>query len=240
MLETLRRTAAPARLLVAGVNEQATSAAIEAACQAADAGADAILAVTPYFYKSAMTQDVLRGFFEAVADASPLPVLVYNIPQNTGVVIAPGTLAGLARHPNLIGVKDSSGNFAALGDTLRLAPADFTVLVGSAGILYPALAMGAAGAILAVACIAPGPCVELHRAALSGDHDRARDLQQRLAPLAHLVTAGLGVAGLKAAADLAGFAGGPPRAPLKPVEGAERERVRTVMVESGFFDRLVA
>ncbi len=237
VLETLRRSAAPGRAVVAGVNEQSTAAAIEATRQAAGAGADAVLVITPYFYKSAMTQDVLRHFFEAVADASPLPVLAYNIPQNTGVTIAPSTLGELAAHPNLVGVKDSSGNQGALSDTLRRAPADFIVLVGNAGILYPALAMGAAGGILAVACIAPDACVELYRAVAGGDHNRARELQHRLSPLASLVTAGLGVPGLKAAADLAGLAGGPPRAPLSPIGSEQRRRLESVMRDSGFFDQ---
>ena len=240
VLEALRRAAAPDRLVVAGVNEQSTAAAIEATRRAAGAGAGAALVITPYFYKSAMNQEVLRGFFEDVADASPVPVLVYNIPQNTGVTIAPATLAELAAHPNLIGVKDSSGNLAALSETVRLAPEGFNVLVGSAGILYPALSMGASGAVLAVACIAPEACVEIYRAVSAGDHDRARELQQRLSPLASLVTAGLGVAGLKAAADLAGLAGGPPRPPLRPVVAGEREHLAAVMRASGFFDQLAA
>ncbi len=238
VLETLRRTAAPGRLVVAGVNELSTAAAIEATYQAAGAGADAALVVTPYFYRSAMTQDVLRRFFSAVADASPLPVLAYNIPQNTGVTLAPATLAELAGHANMAGVKDSSGNMGALSDTLRLAPDDFTVLVGNAGILYPALTMGASGAILAVACVAPEACVELYRAVIGGDHQRARELQQRLAPLATLVTTELGVPGLKAAAGLVGLAGGVPRAPLRPVDGAGRRRIAEVMHQSGLFEKL--
>ncbi len=240
VLETLRRTAATGRVVIAGVNEQSTAAAIEATHQAAGAGADAVLVITPYFYKSAMTGGVLRGFFEDVADASTLPVLAYNIPQNTGVTIAPRTLAELSRHSNLVGVKDSSGNQGALSDTLRRVPADFTVLVGNAGILYPALAMGAAGGILAVACIAPEACVDLYRAVVAGDHQVARELQNRLAPLAGMVTAELGIPGLKAAADLAGFAGGPPRAPLRSIGVEQRDRLVAAMRASGFFDRLVA
>ncbi len=238
VLEVLARTGAPGRLVVAGVNELSTAAAIEATRRAADAGADAALVITPYFYRSAMTQEVLRAFFSEVADASPLPILAYNIPQNTGVTVAPGTLAELAAHGNMTGVKDSSGNMAALSDTLRLAPHDFTVLVGNAGILYPALAMGAAGAILAVACVAPEACSGLYQAVLAGDNRRARELQQRLAPLATLVTADLGVAGLKAAADLAGLAGGPPRAPLRSGDDAGRERLAEVMRQSRFFAHL--
>ncbi len=238
LLEALRRAAAPGRVVVAGVNEQSTAAAVEATRQAADCGADAVLVITPYFYKSAMTQGVLRRFFTDVAEASPLPVLAYNIPQNTGVTVAPATLAGLAAHPNLIGVKDSSGNLGALTDTLRQAPGDFNVLVGNAGIFYPALAMGATGGILAVACVAPGACARLYQAVAAGQHDKARELQNRLAPLATLVTADLGIPGLKAAAELAGYAGGRPRAPLQPVGDAERERIARVMRETGFFDRL--
>ncbi len=240
VLETLRRTAAPGRVVVAGINEQSTRAAIEATRQAAGAGADAVLVITPYFYKSAMKQDVLRRFFEDVAEASPLPVLAYNIPQNTGVTVQPATLGRLAAHPNLIGVKDSSGNQGALAETVRLTPDDFTVLVGNAGILYPSLAMGASGGILAVACIAPEACAELYRAATGGDHERARELQHRLSPLASLVTAGLGIPGLKAAADLAGLAGGPPRAPLSPAGAVERERLAAAMRESGFFESLAS
>ncbi len=235
VLETLRRRAAPGMTIVAGVNELATRGAIVAARRAADAGADAVLVITPYFYKGAMTQDLLRRFFLEVAESSPLPVLLYNVPQNTGVVIEPQTVAAVAEHSGIAGVKDSSGNLAALADTVRRVPPSFQVLVGNAGILYPALAMGAGGAVLAVACLAPGPCVELYRAASAGDHDRARDLQQRLAPIARMVTVELGVAGLKAALDLAGFAGGAPRGPLRPVGKAGRRRLAAEMEKSGLF-----
>lgn len=234
------RAASAGRIVVAGVNELSTRAAVRAAHEAADAGADAVLVITPYFYKGAMTGDALRAFFLAVADASPLPVLAYNVPQATGVVIAPATLGEIAVHERIAGVKDSSGDLGALVETIRRTPSDFRVLAGNAGILYPALLMGAAGAILAVACVAPEATVELYEAARAGDHDRARDLQNRLAPLAHLVTAGYGVAGLKAALDLAGLAGGPLRGPLQPLRAAERQRLAAVMRESGLFARVPA
>ncbi|MCP3957696.1 MAG: dihydrodipicolinate synthase family protein [bacterium] len=237
VLETLRRSAAPGRALIAGVNEQSTVAAIRATRQAADAGADMALVITPYFYKAAMTQGTLRRFFLEVADASPLPILIYNIPQNTGVMVAAMTFAELAKHHNVAGLKDSSGNMAALSDTLAMVPGDFDVLVGSAAILYPALAAGAAGAILAVACVAPAACIELFEMVGAGDHARALDLQRRLAPLASLVTTELGIAGLKAVADLAGFVGGAPRGPLTRVNETHRPRIEAVMRDSGFFDR---
>lgn len=238
VLDTLRRTAAPDHKVIAGVNELSTRAAITATRVAADAGADAALVITPYFYKSAMSQDLLRGFFLEVAAAAPLPLLIYNVPQNTGVVIEPRTVAALATHANVAGVKDSAGNLAGLAETVRLAPDGFIVLVGNAGIFYPALMMGAAGAILAAACVAPEACVEIHRAVVAEDPSRARDLQQRLAPLARMVTAELGVAGLKAALDLAGFYGGPPRSPLLTLGGADRRRLAAEMKKTGFFTDL--
>ena len=235
VIATIKQAATPSHTVLAGVNEFATGAAIEAARAAADAGADAALVVTPYFYKGAMTGEVLFRFFTAVAEASPIPVLIYNVPQNTGVVIDPAVIARLAEHEKVIGLKDSSGNMAAMGDTLRLAPGDFQVLVGNGGILYPALAMGAAGAVLAVACAAPRACVELYEAVKAGRHEKARDLQTRLAPVSHLVTAGLGVKALKAVLDRAGFFGGLPRPPLMTANDAETELIKAVLRESGLF-----
>ncbi len=238
LLTTLRKAAAPGHTVVAGVNELSTRAAIDATREAADTGADLALAITPYFYKAAMRQATLAAFFRQVADASPLPVLLYNVPQNTGVSLAPETIAELAGHGNIVGVKDSAGNLGALAETLRLVPEGFAVLVGNAGILYPALAMGATGAILAVACAAPAACVELFAAVRDGGHDRARELQERLAPVGKMVTATLGVAGLKAALDLAGYAGGTPRGPLVAVGEAQRQHLAAAMRDSGLFAEL--
>ncbi len=238
VLATLRGKAAPGKTVVAGVNELSTRAAVAASREAADAGADAVLLITPYFYKGAMKQDVLRAFFAEVASSSPLPVLLYNVPQNTGVVLEPATISALAGEENVVGVKDSSGNLSALSDAIRLAPPGFDVVVGNAGILYPALAMGAAGAILAVACVAPEASVELYEAVRAGEHERARTLQQNLAPVAAMVTTGLGIAGLKASLDYAGYVGGAPRRPLRPLETEERERLVALMGASGLFPSL--
>ncbi|HJQ27299.1 MAG TPA: 4-hydroxy-tetrahydrodipicolinate synthase [Blastocatellia bacterium] len=238
VIETIKQAARPDHTVIAGVNEFSTHAAIAATQRAADVGADAALVITPYFYKSRMTQAALSEHFIAVAEASPLPVFIYNVPQNTGVTIEPATIARLAEHANIAGVKDSAGNFAALAETIRLAPADLQVMIGNGGILYPSLLMGASGAILAVACAAPRACVELYEALRAGDGARARDLQNRLAPLSHIVTAGLGVAALKAAMALNGFVGGQPRAPLAPLSEPERERVRAVMRDTGLFPEM--
>jgi 4-hydroxy-2-oxoglutarate aldolase len=225
-------------IVVAGVNELSTWAAIDATKKAAARGADAALVVTPYFYKNAMSQSVLANHFLAVADASPIPVLIYNVPANTGVTIDPDTIASLSRHENIAGVKDSAGNMAAISATAAATPDGFSVLCGNAGIFYPALVMGVSGAVLAVACIAPAACVEIFESATSGNHERARELQRRIAPVSQIITAGLGVPGLKAALSLAGYRGGYPRAPLMPVAEAETLKIRRVMAESGLFPSL--
>lgn len=235
VVETVKRAAKPDHTIIAGVNELSTRAAVDAARAAFDVGAQAALVVTPYYYKSSMTQDALARHFTEVADHSPIPVLIYNFPQSTGIVIESATVASLAEHGNIIGIKDSSGNMAAISETIRLAPSSFSVMVGNGGILYPALSMGATGAILALACAAPRPCVALFDAMKAGDHVRARELQNRLSPLSHIVTAGLGVPGLKAAMEFLGLAGGTPRPPLRSVSDSDRDRIKAVIRKTGLF-----
>jgi 4-hydroxy-2-oxoglutarate aldolase len=238
VVETVKLAAAKDKTVVAGVNELSTQAAIDSARRAHSAGADCALVITPYFYKNAMTGDALARHFTSVADASPIPILLYNVPQNTGVVIDSAVIARLASHANIIGVKDSAGNMGAISDTIRLSPADFAVMCGNGGILYPALMMGARGAILGVSCAAPRAAVELHAAVRAGDALRARDLQNRIAPVSHIVTAGLGVAGLKAAMTMAGLRGGSPRGPLAELTDSDKEKIKAVMLRSGLFPEM--
>jgi len=216
---------------VVGVGEQSTRGSIIEAQRAASAGADALLVLTPHFYRAAMSQEALAEHFAAVADSSRVPVILYNIPQNTGVAIAPETVARLSRHTNIAGIKDSSGDLANFAEMLRLAGGcreDFALLVGHAGVFYASLCAGACGGILAVGCCAPRLCVRILEAFRAGRHALALDLQWRLAPLARAVTTRHGIGGLKAALDLrAGLKGGTPRAPLQaPDEDARREIAR--------------
>jgi 4-hydroxy-2-oxoglutarate aldolase len=221
LIEATRRRSA-GRTVLAGTGLESTRATLELTRKAADAGADAALVLTPHYYRAQMTLDVLRRHFEAVAEASPIPVLLYTVPQFTGLICPPELPAALAGHPRIAGMKDSGGDVALLGRILGAVPASFAVLCGSAPILYPALALGAAGGVLAVACCAPRPAAALFRAVERGDHRAARRIQLSLTPLAAAVTSSLGVAGLKAAMDVAGFRGGMPRAPLQPVHPAAR------------------
>lgn len=238
VLQVVKRSAAPSMGIVAGVNEQSTRATRLALEEVARGGADVALVITPYFYKGCMDQRLLRTFFLDVAEAAPLPIVLYNVPKNTGVNLAPETVAELSQHPRIVGCKDSSGNVGALASAVRQCAAEFRLLVGNAAVFYPALCMGACGAILAVACAAPEAAVALYAAHRDGDHPAARAWQDRLAPLGTLVTATHGIAGLKACLDLAGLEGGAPRRPLLPLGPQERRQLRQAMVVSGLYTHL--
>jgi 4-hydroxy-2-oxoglutarate aldolase len=217
------------RLLLAGTGLETTRATIEFTRRAAEAGADAALVLTPHYYRAQMTFDVLRRHFEAVAQASPVPVLLYSVPQFTGLAFPPALASALAAHPNVAGMKESSGDLALLARIVADVPPTFAFACGSAPVIYPALCSGAVAGVLAVACCAPGPVVALHAAFARGDHARARALQRALTPLATAVGALHGVAGLKAAMDMAGFRGGDPRAPLLPAPPSAREELQRLL-----------
>jgi len=226
IVATVRADVPRDRVLLAGAGRQSTRATIAAVKRAAGAGADAVLVLTPFYFKARMTHEALVDHYRAVADASPVPVLLYNFTSVTGLNMSLETVAALSAHPNIIGMKDSNGDVAQVAGIVARVPADFTLLVGSAGTLYPSLLAGAAGAIVAVANVVPDVCVRLFELARAGRHDEARRLQERLTPLALAVTREFGVAGLKAAMEIAGYVGGPVRGPLRPVGSDEREELR--------------
>lgn len=202
------------KLFMAGTGCESTRETIRLTRRAAELGADCALVLTPAYYKGQMTNEALEAHYQKVAEASPMPILLYNVPQFTGINMAPALVARLAAHANIAGIKDSSGNIGQLTEIIRLCPPDFAVFVGSAPVFYVALCVGAVGGILAVANVAPEPCVEIQRLYDRGDHQGALAMQRAVNPLAALVTTGLGVGGLKLAMDLRGFQGGQVRSPL--------------------------
>jgi 4-hydroxy-2-oxoglutarate aldolase len=228
------RGAVPEQMsFIIGAGQQSTRATVNEVRRFAAAGADAVLLITPHFYRGAMTQAALVGHYIAVADASPVPVILYSVPDLTGVALAPETVARLSEHENIIGIKDSSADLINLAETLRLVPDDFAVLTGNGGLLYAALSAGARGAILAVGCVAPRLCVAIYRAVEEGDHQGAREMQERLTPVARAVTVRYGIGGLKAALDLLGYRGGAVRAPLQAADEEARREIARLLAEAG-------
>jgi dihydrodipicolinate synthase/N-acetylneuraminate lyase len=219
--------AATDSVLIAGAGQQSTVNTIKEIRNAARAGAEALLVITPYFYRPAITQETLVNYYTAVADASPVPVLLYSMPPLTGIKIEPETVARLSEHPNIIGVKDSSNDVAGFRRTVELCPKDFAVMTGNGTVLLDALRAGATGGILAVGCVVPEVCVEIFRSFAAGKD--AEKLQEELTPLASAVTTKYGIGGLKAALDFAGYRGGAVRAPLRPPDEAARAEIKSVL-----------
>src|SRR5215217_3314829 len=221
--------AASDSVLIAGAGQQSTVNTIKEINSAARAGAQAVLVITPYFYRPAITQETLVNYYTAVADAAPVPVLLYSMPPLTGIKIEPETVARLSEHPNIIGVKDSSNDVAGFRRTVELCPRDFAVMTGNGTILLDALRAGATGGILAVGCVVPEVCVEIFRLFGGGELEPAEALQEKLTPLASAVTTKYGIGGLKAALDLAGFRGGRVRAPLRSPDDGARAEIKAVL-----------
>lgn len=228
-IETARAAVPADRTFIAGAGQQSTLGTINEIKKAAGAGAQAVLVITPYFYRSAITQQTLVSYYTAVADASPVPVLLYSMPPLTGIKIEPETVARLSEHANIIGVKDSSNDVAGFSKTVNLCPRDFAVLTGNGTVLLDALRAGATGAILAVGCAAPELCVEIFRAFHSNEEEHAATLQAKLTPLATAVTTKFGIGGLKAALDLAGYQGGAVRAPLRAPDESARAEIAALL-----------
>jgi 4-hydroxy-2-oxoglutarate aldolase len=220
--------------LIVGVGAESTRQCIRRAREAAERGADAVLVVAPHYYgAAAMSSEALSAHYRRVADASPIPVLLYNIPKYMHFALEPGLVQELASHENIVGMKDSSGDLKLLGAYLAAQREGFTVLTGHGGSLYAALEMGARGGVLAVSLFAGALAVEVYAAFAAGDRSRSGRAQERLGPLSNEIVGKLGIAGVKAALDLVGLHGGPPRPPLLPLQPAVRQQVASLLERAG-------
>jgi len=226
VVEIVRASVPSSRPLIAGTGRESTRATIAATRRAAAAGADAALVRTPSFFKPQMTSDAFVRHYTEVADASPVPVLLYNVTLYTGVNLLPDAVERLAVHPNIVGIKESGSDIGQIAEYVARTPDDFTVLAGSATTLVHALCAGCDGAILALASLAPSECVSMATLVRERRLDEATALQRRLMPLARSVGTTYGVPGLKAALELKGYAGGPPRPPLRPVSSEVVDIIR--------------
>jgi len=228
-VKTVAEAALKEMTVIAGTGCESTGQTIELTRDCADAGAHGALVISPHYYHGKMKNEALCRYYTDVADDSPIPVLLYNVSKFTHINLAPALVAELSRHPNIAGIKDSSGNVAQLGEYLNLADPDFQVMVGTAGALFGALSLGCVGGVLACANVAPKECVQILEFLKTGEYRAARDLQLKLLPVNKAVTATYGVAGLKTALDLLGYFGGEPRRPLLPSTDNDRMEIRKIL-----------
>ena len=230
LIETARAAVPADRLLLMGTGAESTKQCVTRCRDAGARGANAVLVVAPHYYGPQMTAAALRTHYQRVADESPVPVVLYNIPKYMHFRLEPDLVAELSMHENIVGIKDSSGDMALLEGYLQAQGSKFTVLTGNGGQLLPGLQLGVRGGIVAVGLFAAGLCVDVYDGFRNGDLTRATIAQDRLKPMATQIVAGLGVPGVKAAMEAVGLVGGPVRLPLLPVNADQRKAVQDLMV----------
>jgi 4-hydroxy-2-oxoglutarate aldolase len=225
VLVAAKEAASPQKRLLAGTGVESTAETISRSKRAAELGYHAALVKTPYYYKPVYKPEVFIAHYRRVADASPIPVLLYSVPQFTGISLEAPEVAVLAEHPNIIGIKESSGHVQRVGEMVAATPASFQVLTGGAGVLLPSLTVGAKGAILALASALPEKCAELYEVTRRGQLEGARELQKNLLRASKLIVSELGIPGVKFVMDQRGYRGGVTRSPLLPLSDAAKVRV---------------
>ncbi|GMV06992.1 MAG: 4-hydroxy-tetrahydrodipicolinate synthase [Gemmatimonadota bacterium] len=237
LMEAARDVVPEDRLVIVGTGAESTRAAIKKAKKAAEAGADAVLVKPPAYFKAAMTPEALTRHYRAVADASPVPVIVYQVPLRLSTLEFPtGLVAELSKHPNIVGIKDSRGNLDLVGELVEQCADGFQVVVGAGSILYGGLEIGAVGGIVAVGLMAPAEAAEISVAFYEDRKADAGRLQERIGPVHTGIVGGMGVPGIKAALDMLGYHGGDPRPPLLPASDARRDEARAVLETAGLLE----
>jgi 4-hydroxy-2-oxoglutarate aldolase len=230
LFEAARKRVPSSMTLLAGTGVESTQATITLSKEAADRGADAVLVKNPFYFKAQMTFDAYVAHYTAVADACPVPVIIYNVPVFTGVPLESKLVIELSQHPNIRGMKDSSGDPKLISEVVwNTQPEKFQVIAGAAATLLPAMVAGANGGIIALACAAPKAALALYRSFAAGDYQKAGVLQRIIAPAAGAVTGKNGIPGLKSAMELEGFQPGLPRRPLLPLKPEQRNDLVQVL-----------
>ena len=222
LVDTAREMVPSDKRLLVGTGAESTRACIKLTRDAASRGADGVLVVAPHYYGAAMTEAALSDHYHAVADASPVPVMLYSIPKYMHFALSPALVSDLARHENVIGIKDSSGNRELFAEYMKAQSAKFSVLTGNAPMFHHALSIGSRGGILAVALFAAALTMDVYDATQRGDSEGAAAAQARVTPLGARIVGEMGVAGVKAAMDRVGLVGGSVRSPLLPLDANQR------------------
>ena len=232
-VETVRASASEGKTIIAGTGMQSTRATIEFTNMAAGAGADYGLVVTPFYFKRQMTAENLENYYREVAEKSKIPVLLYNVPKFTGLDLPLNAILSLADHPNIAGLKESSGNMALMGELMKNCPENFVIFQGTGSLLFASLMLGARGGILALSNMAPAETVEIFEMVRAGQLEKAKEIQMRLITLNERVVNTYGVPGIKCAMDLLGYFGGHPRPPLQPVAQEIKDSIGQLLEDAG-------
>jgi len=236
IISVAKENANPDKVLIAGTGSDSIKETISLSNEAAENGADYVLILTPSFYKSAMKSETFIDYFTKAADAIKIPLIIYNVPKFTGVNIEVDAVAKLSEHRNIIGIKNSSENIAHLSEIIYNTPDSFLILVGTASVLYAGLSVGAVGGVLALANIAPEECLLIQKYFEEGNYKKSLEIQMKMLAVNKAVTATFGVPGLKAAMDMLGYYGGPPRSPLSSLKNDEIEKLRMILEKAGFLE----
>jgi 4-hydroxy-2-oxoglutarate aldolase len=235
IVKTARKSIPLSKKMLVGTGLESTKSTIEFTRRAADCGADVAVVITPHFFRSNMSHEAFLKHYIMIADSSPIPVLLYNVPSFTGLNLEAVTASALSSHENIVGIKDSSGNVEQLSEIISLTgEKEFSVLTGSSIVLYPSMCVGASGGIMAIACALPEKCSDIIKLYKDGSHAEAKELQMRLIEPTIAATSRYGVPGLKAAMELTGYYGGRSRLPLLPVTSAEIEEIKNIFTAAGF------
>lgn len=232
LIKTVHAHKSPDKLLIAGTGSDSIADTITLTNAAADNGADYALVLTPSFFTAQMKAENFIRYFTAVADKTTIPLIIYNVPKFTGVNIDAGTVARLAAHENITGMKNSTTDIAHITEVIHKTPAGFSNLAGTASALFPGFCVGASGGVVALANIAPEECVRIKTLFDGGEIRKSLELQQRLLPVNKAVTATYGVPGLKAAMDMTGYFGGEPRLPLTALDASGTAALKEILIEA--------
>ena len=233
LVETARNHLPAEKMVIAGTGCESFRETLQLTKECAAVGADVALVVTPNYYKKDMNEAALGNFYTMLADASPIPVMIYNMPGNSGVNVPSSLTLKLAAHPNITGIKDSGGNIVQISEVLAKAPEGFSVFAGSGSYLLATLLLGGVGGTLAVANVVPDYCAEIQENFEKGDIEKARKMQLALLPLNAAVTSRFGIGGMKAAMDMVGFKGGLPRLPILPAGEETKKEIARILKELG-------
>ncbi len=233
VLERARSVIPRNKLMIAGTGVESTRLTIELTRRAAGLGADAAIVITPSYFRPGYSNDTYIKHYLAVADASPIPILGYNMPSYAGVDLPSSVWIAISKHPNIVGYKESGPNIVKISEVAANAEPHFSVIAGSTSYLYPSVVVGAKAAVMGLANLAPESCVALFNAAVSGDSKLARERHERLLEANAAVTTRFGVAGMKAGMDLCGYHGGLPRLPVAPLSDSDRRILADILLRTG-------